>query len=85
MQKWSVQDARARFDELLDACTARGPQLLTRRGVDSVVLVPIDEWRRVKAHGGPSLKALLLANDARTDDLVPLRSGVRRRSEPPRR
>ena len=45
---WQVQDAKARFSELLDEVLKNGPQIVTRRGVEAVVLVPIDEWRRLR-------------------------------------
>ena len=32
MQAWSVQDAKAKFSEFLDACLAEGPQMVTKRG-----------------------------------------------------
>ena len=80
MTPWPVQHAKARFSELLDACQREGPQIVSRRGVDTAVLVPIDEWRRVKAAARPSLKQLLLASEARTDELVPPRGRARRRS-----
>lgn len=79
MHVWPVQDAKARFSELLDACVTDGPQLVTRRGIETAVLVPIDEWRRLQATARPSLKQLLLADDARTDSLVPERGKARRR------
>lgn len=37
MRTWQVQDARARFSELLDASLK---EVLTRRGVEAAVLVP---------------------------------------------
>lgn len=79
MHIWPVQDAKARFSELLDACVSEGPQLVTRRGAETAVLVPIDEWRRLKEAARPSLKQLLLAESARTDMLAPERGGARRR------
>ena len=79
MQIWPVQDAKARFSELLDACISKGPQVVTRRGTETAVLVPIDEWRRLQAAARPSLKQLLLADSARTDMLVPERGKARRR------
>ena len=45
---WPVYDAKARFSELLDASIEEGPQIVTRRGVETAVLVPIDEWRQLK-------------------------------------
>jgi prevent-host-death family protein len=69
MKSWSVQDAKARFSELLTACERDGPQIVTKRGADAAVLVPIEEWRRLNA-ARPTLKGLLLATEARCDDLV---------------
>lgn len=83
MKSWPVQDAKARFSELLVACERDGPQIVTKRGVDAAVLVPIEEWRRLAADAAPSLKDLLLAEDARSDDLVlPARGGVSHRPPP---
>jgi prevent-host-death family protein len=36
---WQVQDAKARFSEFLDATIKKGPQVVTRRGVKTAVLV----------------------------------------------
>lgn len=79
MHSWPVQDAKARFSEFLDACIAEGPQVVTRRGAEAAVLVPIEEWRRLQASARPSLKQLLLADTARTDLLVPERGKAKRR------
>jgi prevent-host-death family protein len=79
MQTWPVQDAKARFSEFLDACLAHGPQLVTRRGAEAAVLVPVDEWRRLNQAARPSLKALLLEPGARSQTLVPARAPARRR------
>lgn len=78
MQTGPVQDAKARFSEFLDACVAEGPQMVTRRGAEAAVLVPVDEWRRQQAAARPSLKQLLL-DEARTDLLTPARGAARRR------
>jgi prevent-host-death family protein len=32
MKSWPVQDAKARFSELLDTCLKEGPQIVTRAG-----------------------------------------------------
>lgn len=79
MPIWPVQDAKARFSEFLDACITEGPQVVTRRGTEAAVLVPIEEWRRLQAAARPSLKQLLLADSARTEMLVPQRGRARRR------
>ena len=80
MQAWPVQDAKARFSEFLEACIHQGPQLVTKRGAEAAVLVPVSEWRRLNAAAKPSLKALLMCEEARVDDWpVPARGKARRR------
>jgi len=79
MKIWPVQDAKARFSEFLDACIADGPQMVTKRGTEAAVLVPVDEWRRLKATARPSIKQLLLLDVGRTDSLTPPRGVARRR------
>jgi antitoxin Phd len=79
MNTWPVQDAKARFSEFLDACLTDGPQMVTRRGAEAAVLVPVAQWHRLQAAAKPSLKDLLLSDTARTDTLVPPRGTARRR------
>lgn len=80
MSVWQVQDAKARFSEFLNAALRRGPQVVSRRGIPTAVLVPIDEWKRLKEGSRPSLKELLLAEEPRIDgDLAPPRGRLRRR------
>jgi prevent-host-death family protein len=79
MKTWPVHDAKARFSEFLEACATDGPQLVTKRGAEAAVLVPIEEWRRLKATARPSLKQLLLSDVGRTDALIPPRGVARRR------
>ncbi len=79
MSSWPVQDAKARFSELLNACLSDGPQIVTRRGAETAVLVPIAEWRRVCNAAQPSLKTLLLADFGRIDFTLPERRPRKRR------
>jgi prevent-host-death family protein len=74
-----VQDAKARFSEFLEASLKEGPQIVTRRGVEAAVLVPIEEWRRLEA-ARPTLKELLLAGTPRAEIPVPPRRRWRRRT-----
>lgn len=82
MRSWPVQDAKARFSELLDTCLKDGPQVVTKRGADAAVLVPVNDWRRLQLAAKPTLKELLLSDRARGDLDLPKRGGKRRR-EPP--
>lgn len=79
MKIWPVQDAKARFSEFLETCLSHGPQLVTKRGSEAAVLVPIAEWRRLHAAARPSLKQLLLSDQARSETLVAPRGTARRR------
>ncbi|MES2297555.1 MAG: type II toxin-antitoxin system Phd/YefM family antitoxin [Pseudomonadota bacterium] len=79
MHSWPVQDAKARFSEFLERCLKEGPQLVTKRGAEVAVLVRVDEWRRLQAAAGPSLKELLLSNHARAEIALPENGRARRR------
>lgn len=80
MHTWPVQDAKARFSEFLDACLAEGPQMVTKRGAEAAVLVPVQEWRRLQSAARPSLKQLLLSDLSRGELNVPARGKAKRRS-----
>ena len=79
-KKWPVQDAKSKFSELLDTTLAEGPQIVTKRGIETAVLLPIEHWRRLERMTRPDLKELLLAPEARTEHLTPARQQRRRRA-----
>ena len=79
MTAWKVQDAKARFSELLDTVLKKGPQMVTRRGVETAVVVPVEDWRRLQDSPRPSLKAWLLGPGPRVENLVPPRRPRKRR------
>ena len=81
-KRWPVQDAKSRFSELLDTALAEGPQIVTRRGVETAVLLPIDQWWGLERRARADLKELLLAPTARTEQLTPARRRYRRRAPP---
>jgi hypothetical protein len=59
--------------------------MVTKRGVETAVLVPTHEWRRLQSAAQPSLKALLLSNQARAELMVPKRGHAKRRTVTPMR
>lgn len=79
MSTWQVQDAKARFSEFLDATVKKGPQIVTRRGIETAVLIPIEEWRRLQQSSQPNLKSLLLEPGARFEEIVVERGKLKRR------
>ena len=80
---WQVQEAEARFSELLERSRVDGPQTITDRGVETAVLVPIEQWRRMVLSTRRSIKEWLLAPEARTEALIPPRKLVSRRAPLP--
>ena len=79
MATWKLQDAKARFSELLETSIQKGPQVVTRRGREAAVLVPIEEWHRLQRSTRLGLKALLLAPEPRFENFVSGRGSFRRR------
>jgi prevent-host-death family protein len=54
---WPLQDAKARFSELVRRARSEGPQHVTVHGREEVVVVAADEYRRLK--GEPTGQALV--------------------------
>ena len=43
---WTVAEAKAKFSEVIDRAQSTGPQVVTRSGRKTVVIVSVDEWDR---------------------------------------
>ena len=57
---WALQDAKARFSEVVRKAKSEGPQRITVHGREEVVVISIDEYRRVKdGRTGAALVELL--------------------------
>ena len=67
-QAWSVAAAKARLSELLDRAVSDGPQVITRRGREIVIVVSAEEWHRKSARAG-SLAEFLAASPLRDSGL----------------
>lgn len=50
-------------------CLREGAQAVTKHGAEAAVLMPGTEWQQPQRSGEPTLKALLLADDARDFDI----------------
>jgi prevent-host-death family protein len=46
--RWALQDAKARFSEVVRKAKTEGPQRITVHGREEVVVVSIEEYRRLK-------------------------------------
>ena len=80
MKTWPVQDAKARFSTLLDLCLLEGPQMITKQGAESAVLVPAQEWHPLQQAARPTLKAILLKPLPRGEFFVAKRGRFKPRS-----
>jgi prevent-host-death family protein len=71
---WLLQDAKARFSELVRKVRSEGPQHVTVHGRDEVVVIAAEEFRRLK--GGAPGQALIEAMQAsphRDTEIAPRR------------
>ena len=72
MHTWQLQEAKSRFSELVDLTLKEGPQLVTRRGEEAVVILSANDYRRLSGQT-PRLMDCLL-NAPRGEPLVADRS-----------
>jgi prevent-host-death family protein len=79
--RWALQDAKARFSEVVRKAKSEGPQRITVHGREEVVVVSVEEYRRVK--GQPSGQALVkLLQDSPLRDVPIERTSTRGRVRP---
>ncbi|TDX64825.1 MULTISPECIES: type II toxin-antitoxin system Phd/YefM family antitoxin [unclassified Methylosinus] len=71
---WALQDAKARFSELVRRVRSEGPQHVTIHGRDEVVVVAADEFRRLEGERtGEALIAAMQSSPYRDIDIEPKR------------
>ncbi len=73
--RWLLQDAKARFSELVRRVRSEGPQRVTVHGRDEVVVIAAEEFRRLQ--GDPTGEVLIAAMQAsphRDIDIEPKRA-----------
>ena len=74
---WPLQDAKARFSELVRRARGEGPQHVTVYGRDQVVVVSAEEYRRLRGdRSGADLIAAMQASPYRDIDIVPERGAM---------
>jgi prevent-host-death family protein len=47
MAKWQLQEAKSDLSELIDRALTDGPQIITRHGVEVVVVMPVARYRKL--------------------------------------
>jgi prevent-host-death family protein len=72
--RWPLQDAKARFSELVRRVRSDGPQHVTVRGHDEVVVIAAEEFHRLKGdRTGAALIAALQESPYLEIDVEPRR------------
>ncbi len=72
-----MQTAKQRFSELVERAVTEGPQIVTKHGRETVVVLEISEYRRLR--GVPMTFNEFLLSIPTTDELV-----IERSKDPPR-
>ena len=57
MAKWAVAEAKAKFSEVIELATKKGPQEITKNGRSVAVLISMEEWK--SEYGTPAPKGSL--------------------------
>lgn len=47
MRTWQLQEAKSKFSKVVDEAIRSGPQIITRRGVETVILLSYAEYRQL--------------------------------------
>jgi prevent-host-death family protein len=73
--RWALQDAKARFSELVRRVRSEGPQHVTVHGRDEVVVISTEEYRRLSgARTGQALIEAMQALPYRDTEIEPSRA-----------
>jgi prevent-host-death family protein len=47
-QKWQLQEAKNKFSEVVRKATEEGPQTVTKHGKDSVVVISVEDYKKIE-------------------------------------
>jgi prevent-host-death family protein len=75
---WQLQEAKNRFSEVVEEALKHGPQVITRRGVETAIVLSYAEYRKMQ------LNQQKLSDFFRTSPLVGVDLDVTRDTSPPR-
>ena len=68
-KKWTLAEAKARFSEVVRRANVQGPQVVTYRGIDTAVVISVEEFRRMKPER-PSFIDVLLSGPKLDDETI---------------
>lgn len=67
---WQVQAAKQRFSELVERAIKDGPQVVTRHGREVVVVLDIEEYRKLDGDDGDRFKRWMIEGPRLDNDEV---------------
>lgn len=79
MAKWQLQDAKAKFSKVVEDAVEKGPQIVTKRGVETAVVISFEEWKRSQGKQERTWKDVLLAPTPKIEIPLPKRTGYKLR------
>ena len=82
MAKWRFQEAKSRFSELIDDALEKGPQVVIRGGIDTAVVLSMDEWTELKGEKRVNWKEVLFGEGSSFDIPLPKRGKTKSRNAP---
>ena len=59
MATWQVQQAKARFSEVIDSAKTEGPQTISRHGAEQAVVISMDDYRAMTSEADAFKRHLL--------------------------
>ena len=59
MKRWQLREAKNRFSQVAEDAAAYGPQLVTKRGRDAVVILSVEDYERLTHTEDPLVDFLL--------------------------
>jgi prevent-host-death family protein len=58
MRQWQLQEAKAKFSEVVKLANQEGPQEITMRGQPTAILISLEDFKKIKEKK-PSLVSLM--------------------------
>ena len=68
MRQWQLQEAKAKFSEVVKLANREGPQEITMRGQPTAILISKEDFQRIKGKK-PSLVTLMRSSPLKGIDL----------------
>lgn len=82
MHTWQLQQAKAKLSEVIEVAAKHGPQTITQRGIETAVIVSIEEWKRLRPEKERTMLEILQAGP-RFEIPLPDRHSIRMRKVKP--